>query len=80
MSSELVGVWDFESSENWDEYMKEIGVNFMLRKAAGLVKPQINISNNGNQWTFKATSTLKNVEVNATEGVEFDESKSNAGS
>ena len=47
----------------------------MTRKAAAFVKPTITVENNGNVWTIKTTSTLKNNEITATEGVEFDESE-----
>ena len=26
--SKLVGVWDLTESENWDEYLKAIGISF----------------------------------------------------
>ena len=74
MVEQLVGTWDLEESENWEEYMKEMGVGLVMRKAAASIKPTVIISNNGNQWTFKLQSTLKNSETNATEGVEFSES------
>jgi hypothetical protein len=72
--SRLVGTWDFESSENWEEFMKELGVGMIMRKAAAAIKPTIIIENNGNQWTLKMQSTLKNMEAHVTEGVEHDES------
>ena len=73
MVSRLVGTWDLESSENWEEYMKELGVGLLTRKAAASIKPTAIIINNGNQWTFKLQSTLKNSETTATEGQEFTE-------
>ena len=56
--------------------MKELGVGLIQRKAAATIKPTVIISNNGNEWTFKLQSTLRNSEITATEGVEFNESKS----
>lgn len=72
--SKLVGTWDLESSENWDEYMKELGVGFVTRKAAATIKPTLTITNDGTKWTLKLTSTLKNSETSFEENVEFDES------
>jgi fatty acid-binding protein 4 len=74
MVTQLVGTWNLESSENWEEYMKELGVGLFQRKAAATIKPTVIISNNGNQWTLKLQSTLKNSELTASEGVEFNES------
>jgi len=48
----------------------------IMRKAGASIKPTVIISNNGNQWTIKLQSTLKNSEISFTEGVEFDESNS----
>jgi hypothetical protein len=43
------------------------------RKMAAGMKPDLFVTKNGNSWTLKSVSTLKTTEVNATEGVEFDE-------
>jgi hypothetical protein len=75
MSANIVGTWDFASSENWEEYMKEVGVSFITRKAASVVKPTVIIENNGKEWRFQAKSTFKNVDQSCTEDVEFDEGK-----
>ena len=75
--TKLAGTWDLESSENWDEYMKELGVGFIMRKAAVAIKPTLNILNDGTKWTLKLTSTLKSSETNCEEGVEFEESNLN---
>ena len=72
--SRLVGTWDFESSENWEEFMKELGVGMIMRKAAAAIKPTIVIENSGSDWTLKMQSSLKNMEARVTEGVEHDES------
>lgn len=72
----LVGTWDLVESQNWEEYLKEIGVGMIMRKAATSFKPTAIISRDGNKWTLKSVSTLKTTEITATEGVEFDESNS----
>jgi hypothetical protein len=73
--SALVGKWDFESSENFEEYMKEIGVGFATRKLGASVKPTLIISQSGQDWSLKLESTLKNSETKFTDGVEFEEGK-----
>ncbi len=72
--SRLVGVWNMTSSENWDEYLKELGVGLVTRKASSAIKPTVVIEKSGNEWTLKLQSTLKNSEVKGTEGVAFEES------
>jgi hypothetical protein len=41
--------------------MEEIGVGFMTRKAAALLKPTLDfvVSDDGKHWKFTSTSTLK---------------------
>ncbi|CAF0851403.1 unnamed protein product [Brachionus calyciflorus] len=69
----LVGTWDLVESQNWDEYLKEIGVGMIMRTAASKMKPTAIISRDGNTWTLKSVSTLKTTEITGTEGVEFEE-------
>ena len=54
-----------------------MGVGMVMRTAASAIKPTVVVEKNGNQWTLKTLSTLKNTELTATEGVEFEESKLN---
>ena len=61
------------ASENFDEYMKAIGVGFAMRKIGGTVKPTYIISQDGNNWTIKMQSTFKNSEYTFIDGVEFEE-------
>lgn len=75
--SKLVGAWDLIESENFDEYMKALGVGFVTRKAAANIKPTVTITNDGNKWSLKMVSTLKSSETNFEDGVEFDESNLN---
>jgi fatty acid-binding protein 3 len=71
--SKLVGTWELEDSENWEEFLKEVGFGLMLRKVAGRIKPTIVNENNGTQWSLKMLSTFKNSILDITEGVEFDD-------
>jgi hypothetical protein len=74
MVEQLNGTWALESSENWEEYMKEVGVGLIQRKAAAAITPTAIISNNGNEWRFQLKTTLKNTDLTATENQEFTES------
>lgn len=59
--------------ENFDEFMKELGVGWAIRMAAKAVKPRLTISHNDGQWTIKSESTFKTVSCQFTPSVEFDE-------
>jgi len=67
------GKWKLESSENFDEYMQALGVNFMLRKVAATAKPAMIITRSGDVYTIKSESSVKNTEFSFKFGEEFDE-------
>lgn len=69
----FVGRWRMETSENFDEYMKAVGVGMMLRKTAGALKPDIVFSIDGDTWKLRSESTFKNTEIVFKLGEEFDE-------
>ncbi|XP_078492881.1 fatty acid-binding protein, brain-like [Ciona intestinalis] len=73
MAAALNGVWKIKTSENFDEYMKALGVNFALRKLGNLAKPVLTIKIDGNECFFKSVSTARNIETKCTIGVEWDE-------
>ncbi|XP_055288484.1 fatty acid-binding protein, adipocyte [Moschus berezovskii] len=73
MCDAFVGTWKLVSSENFDDYMKEVGVGFATRKVAGMAKPTLIISVNGDVVTIKSESTFKNTEISFKLGQEFDE-------
>jgi len=66
------GKWKVESTENFDEYLKAIGVGMMVRKMAGSSKPPITITRSGDRWTIKTEGT-KTTEISFVFGQEFDE-------
>ncbi|NXG28638.1 FABP4 protein, partial [Dromaius novaehollandiae] len=73
MCDQFVGTWKLLSSENFEDYMKELGVGFATRKMAGVAKPNVTISINGDVITIKTESTFKNTEISFKLGEEFDE-------
>nr|XP_009503098.1 PREDICTED: fatty acid-binding protein, adipocyte-like isoform X1 [Phalacrocorax carbo] len=73
MCDQFVGTWKILSSENFEDYMKELGVGFATRKMAGVAKPSVTISINGDVITIKTESTFKNTEISFKLGEEFDE-------
>ena len=50
-----------------------LDVNFLLRKAATVSTPVMEVSETDGVWTIKTTTTLKSVELRFRIGEEFDE-------
>ncbi|XP_043830177.1 fatty acid-binding protein 9-like [Dromiciops gliroides] len=73
MFEPFLGTWKLVSSENFDDYMKELGVSFAARNVGGLAKPSVTISANGEVLTIKTESTFKTTEISFKLGEEFDE-------
>lgn len=73
--SKLIGTWDLETSEKFDEYMKELGVGFLMRKTGAAMKPTVIIAKDNDTWTIKVNSTFKSSEIVFKDCVEFEESK-----
>ena len=75
MVEKLVGKWKLSSSENFDEFMKKLGVGFMLRKLGNTLKPSLTIEfeNGSNRWTMTSESTFKTTSVSFEINKEFDE-------
>ncbi|XP_056439472.1 uncharacterized protein LOC130376277 [Gadus chalcogrammus] len=44
MVERFVGTWQTVASENFDEFLKEIGMGMAMRKAACMVKPEMTVS------------------------------------
>lgn len=60
-------------SENFDEYMKALGVGFVLRKIGNSVSPTVELKKDGDKYTLVTSSTFKNTEISFELGKEFDE-------
>ncbi|KAG3273964.1 fatty acid binding protein 9 [Ictidomys tridecemlineatus] len=69
----FLGTWELESSEKFNEYLEELGVNILIRKAAELAKPRVTVSMDGDRVKIQTESTLKNSEISFELGKEFDE-------
>ena len=73
--SNLLGTWDLESSENFDEFLKSLGVGLILRKTLSVVKPTVHFNKNGDEWVFKFETSAKTREIKFKDGVSFDDGK-----
>ncbi|MBZ3873947.1 Fatty acid-binding protein 9 [Sciurus carolinensis] len=73
MMEPFLGTWKLVSSENFEDYMKELGVNAAARNVAGSVKPSVTISTDGETVHIQTESSLKNTEIAFRLGEEFDE-------
>ncbi|XP_060099564.1 myelin P2 protein-like [Heteronotia binoei] len=73
MSEQFLGTWKLISSENFDEYMKELGVSFAQRKLGSLAKPKIIITMDKDLITIRTETSFKVNEISFRLGQEFEE-------
>ncbi|XP_035528241.1 fatty acid binding protein 4b [Morone saxatilis] len=74
MVEQFVGNWTLTSSENFDEYMKAIGVGFATRQMGNMAKPNLVISvDDAGVVSMKSESTFKTTEIKFKLNEEFDE-------
>ncbi|XP_062255695.1 fatty acid binding protein 4b [Platichthys flesus] len=73
MVDQFVGTWTLSTSENFDDYMKAIGVGFATRQMGNMVKPNLVISVDAGVVSMKSESTFKNTEIKFKLDEEFDE-------
>ncbi|XP_015248210.1 fatty acid-binding protein, brain-like [Cyprinodon tularosa] len=73
MVEAFCATWKLVDSQNFDEYMKALGVGFATRKVGNVTKPTVVISQDGDKVVVKTQSTFKNTEISVKLGEEFDE-------
>uniref|UniRef100_A0A8C8FLR4 Cytosolic fatty-acid binding proteins domain-containing protein n=1 Tax=Oncorhynchus tshawytscha TaxID=74940 RepID=A0A8C8FLR4_ONCTS len=73
MVEAFVGTWKMTSSENFDEYMKAIGVGFATRQMGNMAKPNLLFSIDDGVISMKSQSTFKTTEAKFKLNEEFDE-------
>merc|ERR1712066_1211435 len=56
---EFKGKWERTAADNYEELLKVLDVNFLLRKAATASNPKVDITEEGGEWTIKQSTTLK---------------------
>ncbi|XP_020369937.2 fatty acid-binding protein, liver [Rhincodon typus] len=73
MVEAFLGSWKLQTSENFDEYMKNLDVSLVQRKIAATVKPKTIISVDGDVITIKTESAFKSTNIQFKLAEEFDE-------
>ncbi|XP_077089311.1 retinol-binding protein 1-like [Siphateles boraxobius] len=73
MVSDYNGYWRMISNENFEEYLKALDVNVAIQKIATLLKPDKDISQDGDHFIIKTLSTFKNYNMDFVVGQEFEE-------
>ena len=61
------------ASENYDELLKALNLNFLLRKAATASPPVMEVTEEGGVWTIKTSTVLRSMELKFKVGEPFNE-------
>ena len=64
MVSVLCGTWRLEASENFENFLSAIGCNYVLRKAAIVIKPDIIVASEGDDKVDYCLLTLQKIDIN----------------
>ena len=67
------GKYERVSAEKYDEFLKALDVNFLLRKAATASTPSMEVTEDGGVWTIKTATTLKSMELKFKVDEPFEE-------
>ena len=71
--AEYVGKYQRTRGENFDEFLKELDVNYIIRKAAYASNLEFEVFLDGNDIKFKTSTMLKSIELKFKPGDEFVE-------
>ncbi|KAM3834444.1 LOW QUALITY PROTEIN: retinol-binding protein 1 [Vipera latastei] len=73
MPADFNGYWKMVSNENFEEYLKALGVNIAVRKIASRLKPDKEIIQFGNHMIIKTLLFFKNYIMDFEIGTKFEE-------
>jgi len=73
MTETMIGKWKMDSSENFDEYLKALDVNVMLRKMASTATPTMEVSEEAGTFQLKTATTFKTTTITFKLNEPFDE-------
>merc|ERR1712223_160056 len=65
------GKFERTNAENYDEFLKALDVNFLLRKAATASTPTMEVTEADGQWTIKTSTIMKSMELSFKVGNNF---------
>merc|ERR1712212_16072 len=71
--SHVEGYYDLETSENFEEFMKALGVGMVMRKLANNAKPAVEFRKDGENYSFKTISSVKTTELKFKLDTPFDD-------
>merc|ERR1712168_374488 len=71
---QMTGSFTRVSEDGYENFLKELNVGFMLRKAAMASTPVMTITEDGGNWTMVTKTTMKSIELKFKLGEPFDES------
>ncbi|KAF5923849.1 hypothetical protein HPG69_016337 [Diceros bicornis minor] len=66
------GTWKVDRSENYDKFMEKMGINIMKRRLAARDNLELTITQEGNKFTVKESSTFRTIETVFELGVTFN--------
>ncbi|KAM6181808.1 fatty acid-binding protein, brain [Erethizon dorsatum] len=73
MVEAFCATWKLADSQNFDEYMKALGVGFATRQVGNVTKPTVIISQEAGKVVIRTQCTFKNTEISFHLGEEFNE-------
>ncbi|GAU88111.1 FABP2 [Ramazzottius varieornatus] len=73
-TADITGRWDLYNSEGFEDYLKAVGVNFILRKLISrMAASTLEITKDGDEYTMKTISSMKTIETKFKLDQEFDD-------
>merc|ERR1712133_67702 len=69
------GKYERTWADQYDEFMKVLGVGMLLRKAATCSMPVVEITESAGVWSIKSSTTLKTIELKFKLNEEFEDGK-----
>ena len=57
----MTGTYTRTEEKDYDKFLSKLGVNFMLRKAATISTPNMEITETGGKWKMVTSTSLKSI-------------------